>query len=121
MSNADDRREQERLRFYWPLWFGYEENCEFLRGQIVDLNNQCVRFSLNRENSPQLGDHLLIRFSYPLNTEYSFEMGTYFQWGEVIRIDHGEDFQSRIALRLSLPLPHQLFPLETDHVVSLTA
>jgi len=121
MNDTEERREDPRLRYFWPLWFGYEENAEFHRAKIIDLNSHHISFSTNEENTPQLGQSILTRFSYPLHTPYSFDMGTYFSWAETVRIDKSNDSYCKVAVRLSRSLSHQLFAPERGEWASLTA
>jgi len=120
MDKTQDRRKQPRVRFFWPVWFGYEENSEFYRGQIIDMNNHCISFAVNEEICPDVGHRRLVRFSYPLNTEYSFEMGTYFSWAETIRVDSISEGQRKVAMQLTCPLPQPLVPVESHERLSLT-
>lgn len=104
MHNAGERRRDQRIRYCWPTWFGYEENGEFQQGQMIDLSRHGACFSVNGPGSPEIGHHILTRFSYPLNGSYDFQMGTYYQWSEVIRVDKTATGQTRIAVKLSQPL-----------------
>jgi len=104
MESAAERRRENRIRFSWPAWYGHEENGEFQQGQIVDLSQSSVALTIASELSPEIGDHVLTRFSYPLNGSYDFQMGTYYQWAEVIRLASTSTGQTHVALRLAQPL-----------------
>ena len=104
MESIAERRRENRIRFSWPAWYGYEENGEFYQGQIVDLSQNSVSFTVPAHQGPKMGDHLLTRFSYPINGSYEFQMGTYYQWAQVIRIGSTATGQTHIALKLAQPL-----------------
>ncbi len=102
-----DRRNSERVRFSWPIWFGYDPSGELHRGKVVDLSDQGVCFSLPKNDCPQVGNHVLTRFSYPVLEKDEFQMGSYYQWSQVIRIDTEGD-KCKVALRLHESLGDKL-------------
>ena len=104
MNSENERRSEQRIRFNWPVWFGHEENGEFSQGQIVDLNRQGMSFTVDSNHCPQVGSHIIARFSYPLTQDGGFQMGSYFQWAKVIRSDRQAYQSPRIALRLNRPI-----------------
>ena len=106
MTVQVDRRSGHRLRFCWPLWFGYEENGEFRRAQIADLGRETVAFTIDCNDAPQWGDRVLTRFSYPMQDTLTFAMHHHLNWSEVIRVDHSDHGRCRVALRLDTPLRH---------------
>jgi hypothetical protein len=108
MDSERDRRGQRRLRFSWPLWFGYNETGEFHRGQAVDLSQNIVSFTIPEDHSPRPGCHVLTRFSFPLPSEDRFDLSSYYDWSEVIRVDQAEDGKSRVAMRMHRPLECEL-------------
>ena len=104
MNSEIERRSEQRIRFNWPVWFGYEENGEFFQGQIVDLNRQGMSFVVDSNRCPQIGSHIIARFSYPLTQDGGFQMGRFFQWAKVIRSDTQAGQSPRVALRLNRPI-----------------
>jgi hypothetical protein len=108
MDTESDRREEKRLQYSWPLWFGYNETGEFLRGQVVDLSSNIVSFTIPENRSPRPGSHVLTRFSYPLASEVQFDMASYYDWSEVIRVDQAWDGKTRVAMRLHQSLECEL-------------
>ena len=106
MQTGVDRRRDKRIRFSWPLWFGYEENAPFIRGQVVDLSRSGVGFSVAAHECPAVGSHVLTRFSYPLDQENHFEMDNYYHWAEVLRVDETSYGSRRVGMRLHQPLKH---------------
>jgi len=115
MQSATDRRREKRIQFSWPLWFGYEENGQFIRGQVVDLSRSGVGFKVVEHECPPVGTHVLTRFSYPLEQEDHFTMDNYYHWAEVLRVDEASYGSRRVAMRLHQPLEHDFGKsLETE-------
>lgn len=121
MEKTAERRREDRIRFSWPAWFGYEENGEFAQGQIVDLSRHGVCFSVPAQNCPDIGDHVITRFSYPLNGSYEFQMGTYYQWAQVVRTETTPLGQIRVALKLAHPLDQDPSQTEETEYLMQTA
>jgi PilZ domain-containing protein len=106
MHLGSDRRRDSRIRFSWPLFFGYEDNGQFTRGQVVDLSRSGVGFTVAADECPSVGSHVLTRFSYPLEEEDHFEMNTYYHWAEVIRVEDVHYGSCRVGMRLHESLKH---------------
>lgn len=104
MSVQKERRAEPRIRFSWPLWFGYEDNGPLMRGQVVDLSCSMVRFSTEQQLAPPVGHHLLVRFSFPQSISEQLEMGSYYHWAEVTRLDDMLGQKKRVTMRLHQPL-----------------
>ncbi|MBN2376718.1 MAG: PilZ domain-containing protein [Sedimentisphaerales bacterium] len=100
MSLGIERRRDRRVQLLWPIWFGYAEDGEFFRGQIVDLSQGGVSFSIERDNCPEVGTHLRANFSFPQDIEEEFDMGSYSHWAEVLRVDKLPGTKQRVAMRL---------------------
>ena len=115
MKSKTERRSEQRIRFNWPVWFGHEENGEFLQGQVVDLNRQGMSFTVDSNHCPQIGSHIIARFSYPLTQSGGFQMGSYFQWAKVIRSDKQAGRHQRVALRLNSPI-EEFVEMEKDEL-----
>ncbi len=119
MTQQVERRRENRLRFSWPIWYGFEENGEFTQGQIFDLSRHGVSLTVPNNNIPQVGEHIIARFSYPLSQRPDFTMGNYFQWAQVIRIDTNSG-TPKAVLKLNQPLDTQIHQ-ESDMPLSQTA
>ena len=104
MDKTIERRRENRIRFSWPLWFGYEENGEFFRGQVFDLSRNGVSFIIDDTQCPSVGQHIVTRFSYPKNTTENFHMESYYHWSEVLRVHQETPKRCRVAMRLHRPL-----------------
>lgn len=94
------------MRVSWPLWYGYEDNGQMFRGQMIDLSQNAVSITVNNQPIPSPGDHIFTRFSYPLEHSDEFAMDNYLHWSEVIRVTPTRTGSTRIALRLHEPLRH---------------
>jgi hypothetical protein len=111
MKLTNERRREKRISFCWPLWFGYDLNGEFARGQVSDLSHSGVSFTVEENLCPSPGDHVLTRFSYPYGDE-GFDMSSYYNWSEVIRVDQFLPGVKRVAMRLRTSIPEILHPTE---------
>ena len=110
MVAAADRRREERVRFSWPLFFGYDNLGQFSKAQVVDLSRSAVSFT-TQDAAPSPGQHVLTRFSFPHAGGDGFDMGSYFDWAEVVRVDHALNNTWRVAAklreRLAVPLTQE--------------
>lgn len=100
MQLENDRRSERRVRFFWPLWFGYSDRGELFRGQLIDLCPSGVCFAVDENHCPGVGQHVLTRFSYPYNEDENFQLADYANWAEVIRVDNSVPGRRRVAMRL---------------------
>jgi hypothetical protein len=107
LNDTLNRRREKRISFCWPLWFGYDLNGAFARGQMADLSCHGVSFTIKENQCPKPGDHVLTRFSYPHPGE-DFQMSSYYNWSEVIRVDSFLPGIKRVAMRLKAALPEIL-------------
>ena len=116
----NEKRIEKRIRFLWPIWFGYESrpNEEFHRGQVVDLSSKGVGFIVDEHCCPNVGEHVLTRFSYPTSENGSFAMDDYLHWSEVIRVEPMPYGKKRVAFRLHQQLEHD-FDKITDSAPGL--
>ncbi|KPK75923.1 MAG: hypothetical protein AMJ79_09090 [Phycisphaerae bacterium SM23_30] len=107
MSHPHERRREKRIRFSWPLWFGFEQYGQLHQGKIADLSRSGVSFFIREDQSPRVGQHVLTRFTYPCDTSDRFEIESYYHWSEVIRVDDHKVGQCRVAMRLHERLPQE--------------
>ncbi|MBI9017648.1 MAG: hypothetical protein JEZ07_10370 [Phycisphaerae bacterium] len=110
MNEQAERRREPRVRFSWPMWYGYEDNGQLFRGQVLDLNKHAIAFTADKQCCPQVGHWLLMRFSYPIHSSDEFSMGTYLDWSQVIRVDYNFHGQTKIVVNLNseLELSHNM-------------
>jgi len=119
MIRQNDRRQAPRIRFSWPLWFGPHQQGRLTAGQVVDLSRQGVSFTVASPACPTLGAHLFTRFSYPAALSDNFELGSYFHWAQVLRVDPAPGGRCRVALRLHQPLPDDFTDLTDSECPTL--
>ena len=101
MESYSEKRNEGRLRFFWPLWFGYEDNGELFRGQAIDLTRNFVSFTTDEHLCPAPGTHVTTKFSFPRSgSADGFGMGRYQHWSEVVRVDKAPAGKRRVAMRL---------------------
>lgn len=98
-----ERRQEERVRLSWPVFFGWQEMGKLESGQIADLSCSTVRFKTQTPCHP--GQHINTRFSYPLeDPDGEYHTCNYYHWSEVIRVrDLGYGYYE-VAARLHQPL-----------------
>ena len=106
-TDQTERRDAQRVRFCWPLWFGYGELDPFIRGQVFDLGRDGVSFTIAEHQCPSLGTHVATRFNYPCVATDTFAMDRYMHWSEVVRVDRLAGGRCRVALRLHEPLAQE--------------
>ena len=104
MIASNERRKEPRVKFFWPLWFGHEHERELRRGQAFDLCREGVSFTVDDSECPAVGSHVMTRFSFPLDQADGFQMDSYADWGEVMRVGPVAGNRRRVALRLHRPL-----------------
>jgi hypothetical protein len=107
MEENNDRRKEQRLRYYWPIWFAEDVNSALLQGQMVDLSSRAAAFTCYAdEGCPDYGQHLTARFSVPrYGSEGSFDMANFTRSGYVFRIDNVNSFLRRVVVQFAEPLP----------------
>jgi len=121
MIRGEERRGQERIRFSWPFWFGYDDNGQLFRGQSIDLSKSHVSFRVEQSQCPCVGQHILTRFSFPQSVSNKFEIDSYYHWSEVIRVEPDVGNCSRIALRLHQPIEYDPSGAVLEQAVVQTA
>jgi len=104
MIAENDRRKEKRIRFYWPVWFGYVDNGDLFCGQAVDCSTNGLSFIVDEDKCPAVGQNIITRFSFPCNNEDEFMVGSYLHWSEVIRVDCTWNARRRVALKLREPI-----------------
>jgi hypothetical protein len=114
MLTGEERRRDKRIRFSWPIWFGYSELGELFKGQAIDLSRNGVGFAIDANRCPGVGEHILTRFSYPSNLNGTFEIDSYFHWAEVIRVDNMYPGRCRVAMQL-----HERLAYDPDEVTPM--
>ena len=107
MDNCDERRTEQRLRYYWPIWFADNPDHSLTQGQMVDVSSRGASFNCYADQDcPYLGQHLTTRFSVPkYGCDDSFDIADFTRTGYVCRIESINPFMRRIAIQFGQPLP----------------
>ncbi len=113
MSDFEERREEKRLRYHWPIWFAEDAGSQLSQGQMVDLSSSSAAFSCYTENCPYPGQWIMARFSVPqYGQDNSFDLSNYVRSGSVCRIDEISQFLRRVTVQFADKLPFR--PGEQD-------
>ena len=106
-STYDERRDEQRLRYHWPIWYSEDFQEELSQGQMVDLSSTAASFTCYAdEHCPEMGQSLTARFSVPkYGEDESFDMENFMRCGHVCRIDNVSGLLRRVAVRFAEPLP----------------
>jgi len=107
MNENNDRRREQRLRYYWPIWFAEDFNRSLSQGQMVDICSKAAAFTCySHEGCPYLGQYITSRFSVPhYGPDDSFDMANFTRSGHVFRVDNVNSFLRRVAVQFAEPLP----------------
>ena len=107
MDTYSERREEQRLRYHWPVWFAEDFNETLSQGQMVDVSSAGAAFTCHAdENCPYPGQKITTRFSVPrFGSDDSFDMASFTRIGRICRVDNVNRFLRRIAVQFAEPLP----------------
>ena len=107
MGETTERRTEQRLRYYWPIWFAEDFNDVLSQGQMVDISSRGAAFTCYDDGScPYLGQHITTRFSVPrYGPEDSFDMADFTRSGHISRVDEVNSFIRRVVVQFAEPLP----------------
>jgi len=107
MSETTERRTEQRLRYYWPIWFAEDFNDVLSQGQMVDISSRCAAFTCYDDGScPYLGQYITTRFSVPrYGPEDSFDMADFSRSGHISRVDEVNSYLRRVVVQFAEPLP----------------
>jgi len=107
MNENSDRRTEQRLRYYWPIWFAENVDHALSQGQMVDVCSKGAAFTCYvQDGCPNPGQHITARFSVPrYGPDDSFDMASFTRCGYVCRVDNVNSFIRRIAVQFAEPLP----------------
>jgi len=102
-----ERRSEQRLHYYWPIWFAEDFNDELSQGQMLDISSQGAAFTCYDDgNCPYTGQEITARFSVPqFGPNDSFDMANFTRSGHVSRVDEMNHFVRRVAVQFAEPLP----------------
>ncbi len=107
MGETTERRTEQRLRYYWPIWFAEDYNEALTQGQMVDISSRGAAFTCHDDGScPYLGQYITARFSVPrYGPDDSFDMENFTRSGHISRVDEVNSFIRRVVVQFAEPLP----------------
>lgn len=107
MNRTIERRQEQRLRYHWPVWFAEDFNETLSQGQMVDVSSRGAAFTCHAdEHCPYQGQEVTARFSVPrFGPTDSFDMASFTRTGRICRVDNVSRFLRRIAIQFAEPLP----------------
>ncbi len=107
MNIENERRTEQRLHYYWPIWFAEDFNGTLSQGQMLDVSSRGAAFTCHDDGScPYPGQEISARFSVPrFGLNDSFDMANFTRSGNVCRVDEVNKIVRRIAVQFAEPLP----------------
>ena len=107
MDKSNERRSEQRLRYYWPIWFAEDFNDALSQGQMLDISSRAAAFTCRADDTcPYLGQEITARFSVPcFGPDDSFDMANFTRLGHICRVDDVNSFSRRVAVQFAEPLP----------------
>ena len=107
MNMINERRTEQRLRYYWPIWFAENFDDALSQGQMLDVSSRGAAFTCYANNDcPYPGQHITARFSIPhYGPDDSFDMANFTRSAHVCRVQDVNSYLRRIAVQFVEPLP----------------
>ena len=107
MDRDNERRSEQRLRYYWPIWFAEDFDEALSQGQMLDISSRGAAFTCRADGTcPYLGQEITARFSVPrFGPDDSFDLANFTRSGRICRIDDVNSFLRRVAVQFAEPLP----------------
>jgi hypothetical protein len=107
MEETTERRAEQRLRYYWPIWFAEDFNEALSQGQMIDISSRGAAFTCYDDGScPYLGQHITTRFSVPrFGPDDSFDMANFARSGHISRVEEVNSYLRRVVVQFAEPLP----------------
>jgi hypothetical protein len=107
MDAINERRNEQRLRYYWPIWFAENFDETLSQGQMVDVSSRGASFTCYADiDCPYPGQHITARFSVPhYGPNDSFDMANFTRSAHVCRVQNVNHYLRRIAVQFAEPLP----------------
>ncbi len=116
-EKPEERRSEQRLCYYRPIWFSEDFDKGPLQGQMVDISSRGMAFTCD-SGEPYIcpGRRVTTRFSVPrFDLGRSPEIMGFERTGCVCRVDDSNGVSRRVALQFAEPLPFK--PGEQSHSV----
>ncbi len=118
MTGFNERRNEARLRYHWPVWFTQEHHDDVDQGQMVDVSSVAAAFTCpNTYQGPYPYQQIKTRFSIPLiGPDDSFEMRDFIRDATVKRVEQISHNLHRVVVAFHEPLPVRPGEQETHEV-----
>lgn len=102
-----ERRSEQRLRHYRPIWFAEDFDKGLLQGQMFDVSSCGMAFTCDSDKAYLCpGRQITTRFSVPcFDSAKSPETVSFERTGCICRVDDLNSVSRRIALQFAEPLP----------------
>lgn len=116
MDRENERRTEQRLRYYWPIWYAENVDYHLSQGQMVDISSRGAAFTCYAEHDcPHPGQYITARFSVPrYGDDDAFDMANFTRSGHVCRVENVNSFLRRVAVQFAEPLPFKPGEQATD-------
>ncbi len=115
MDKTDERRTEQRLRYYWPVWFAENFDDTLAQGQMVDVSSRGAAFTCySHDGCPYPGQNITARFSVPhYGPDDSFDMANFTRSAHVCRVENVNSFYAVLPFSsqnrcLSIPVNRTL-------------
>ena len=107
MTINNGRRSEQRLCYYWPIWFAESPGHFLSQGQMADITSTSAAFTCYCDGScPYPGQEITARFSVPrFGPDDSFDMANFTRSARICHVDDVNRFSRRVAIQFAEPLP----------------
>jgi hypothetical protein len=119
MDHSDERRQEQRLDYRWPVWFSEDFAETMTQGLMVDISSGGIAFDCDpgEARHPE-GWHLTVRFSIPrFEGDDPTATVSITRTGHVCRAQQVEGGLWRVTVQFETPLP--LRPAEVSSLGAL--
>ena len=117
-GRRQERRSEQRLRYFWPVWYSSDGSLDIQQGRMVDLSSGGVSFVAAEGTYPEEGEQIWLRSSYPLVQDGGFGMASFTTVGRVLRKEVVGPLQRRLAVQFETPLEHSPAEVAAEAVPS---
>jgi PilZ domain-containing protein len=106
MDQQNDRRQEKRLGYRWPVRFSEDFAESMSQGLMVDISSAGIAFDCPPDGMrPAENQHLTVRFSIPrFEGDDPTATVSITRIGNVCRIQEGESGTCRVAIQFDTPL-----------------
>ncbi len=106
MDDHNERRQEKRLGYQWPVWFSEDFTETLNQGLMIDVSSGGIGFSCDlNANCPREGQHLTVRFSIPrFEGDDPTATVSITRTGQVRRIEKTEAGLCRVGIEFDTPL-----------------